>query len=245
MKKYARAFFAATLAAAAALTPHAPASAQDDWQKRTFQEWTKEDAEKILTDSPWAQTKGVQGEMVDPTGGDAISGATSSPRALTLRLRSALTVRLAILRLRQLRAKYDRMSDTEKADFNIKNKELVQCQTCEDNYVVALSPPPGRDKGIPVVLNSMSLKAVQNYVKLMDERGQSRELIHFEPSKVIGGEALFFFSRYDAKGAPLLTPESKKLVVTFSSEIMGDAVSTFSRFEFDVTKMILGGKVIF
>ena len=63
MKKYARAFFAATLAAAAALTPHAPASAQDDWQKRTFQEWTKEDAEKILTDSPWAQTKGVQGEM--------------------------------------------------------------------------------------------------------------------------------------------------------------------------------------
>ena len=37
----------------------------------------------------------------------------------------------------------------------------------------------------------------------------------------------------------------KKLVVTFSSEIMGDAVSTFSRFEFDVTKMILGGKVVF
>lgn len=230
---------------AAAVTLPAPVSAQGDWQKRPFQEWTKEDAERILTDSPWAQTKGISGEMVNPTGGQTISGATGPNRALTLRLRSALASRLAFLRLRQLRAKYDRMSESEKAEFNIKNKTLVECPSCADNYVVVLSPPPGRDTGVPVALRSMPLKRVKNYVKLMDERGESRELVHFEPSKVIGGEAVFFFSRYNEKGEPLLTPESKKLVITFSSEVMGDSPSTFSRFEFDVTKMLIGGKVVF
>jgi hypothetical protein len=234
---------ASLLAAALVLSAHA--AAQGEQQLKPFKEWTKEDAERMLSNSPWAQTQRMAGDVLDATGEIGMGvGITGPPRTLTLRLRSAATVRLAFLRLRQLRAKYDRMSEAQQAEFNLKNQALVECQPCADNYIVTLAPGPGRETGVPIALHTVALEVLRRNVRLADDRGEERELVHVERSKVSGGEVTFFFARHDKKGQPLLTPSSRKLIVTFTQE-MTDAPASLSRYEFDVSKMLVGGKVVF
>jgi hypothetical protein len=234
MKTY-RITLLTSLALAASLGVIAAGSAQkDEWQSKPYQQWTKKDVQQVLGDSPWAQTQVRSGPMVT-LGNDV---RPSPDKVYTLRLRSALPVRQALLRLRQLNEKYDEMSDKKKAEFDEKNKVLVECSTCADNYVVSLTSPM-TSTTIPLLPETMKL-----YVRLMDDRGRQRELVHLTPPKSVGQELVFFFPKLDEKGEPLLTPSSKKLIFTIDTSAIGlDA--TIRRFEFDVSKMILNGQVAF
>lgn len=213
---------------------------QGTWQQKNYQEWTLSEVEKVLTDSPWAQTrsKGVAIGYDNPV----ITGANTppSPESVTLRLRSSLPIRHALLRLRQLKAKYDKMSDADKKAFDAKNKVLLDCPACEENYVVALSPGPGQGKGVPTAFQSMSLAEAKLDVTLGNERGERRELIHFTAPKFQGDEAVFFFSRLNEKGEPLLNQNCKKLIISFAPKIFNSPV-VLSKFEFDISKMMLNG----
>jgi hypothetical protein len=225
-----RTILLATLSLAASLiAATAAGSAQkDEWQSKPYQQWTKKEAQKMLADSPWAQTIG--------SGGGAM---TQTPDKLyTLRLRSALPVRQALLRLRQLNEKYDEMSDKKKAEFDEKSKPLVDCPACVDNYVLSLYSPE------PAQTRMLTLEKVKLYVRLMDERGRQRELVHFVPAKSPGDEIVFFFSKFDEKGEPLLTPASKSLVFTIDTSVLA-MEAVIRRFDFDVSKMIMNGQVAF
>lgn len=225
------------LALAAALACAGEARAQkEDWQSKPFNQWTQKEAQKVLTDSPWSKTVASSGPMVN-FGNYGINTPTPD-RVYVARLRSALPVRQAILRLRQLKEKYDSMSDKDKAKFDEKNKPLVECPACADNYVISLIPPRAADTRSPTT------EKMKLFVQLMDDRGQRRELVHFVPTKATGEEVIFFFPRLDGRGQPLLTPSSKRLIFTIDTASIGlDA--TIQRFEFDVSKMTDGGTVVF
>ncbi|MDQ3806184.1 MAG: hypothetical protein M3416_20430 [Acidobacteriota bacterium] len=237
MRKLYRAWLAAALCLSSAA---AAARAQAGPPDKPFEQWALKEAEALLTESPWAQTAG------------SLTGGTLSfnrdvyalpGRFWTVRLRSALPVRRAMLRLRQLREKYDEMSERKRAEFDEKNRPLAECPPCADHYAVSLVPPSGGRIGAPSSLNSMPLARLKLHVRLADEKGERRELVHFTPSKAQGQEVVFFFARYDAEGKPLLTPSSKKLIFTLDPEVL--STNTISRFEFDVSKMIVGGEVAF
>lgn len=235
--KSSRLILPSALALAAALVCAAGARAQkEEWQGKPFREWTEKEARKVITESPWARTVASSGPMVNFGG---YGNNTPTPdKVYIARLRSALPVRQAILRLRQIKEKYDSMSDGRKAEFDEKNKPLVECPACADNYVVSLIPPRSADTRTPT---TEKMKLV---VQLMDDRGQRRELVHFVASKATGEEVIFFFPRFDDKGQPLLTPSSKRLIFTIDTASLGmDAV--IQRFEFDVSKMVEGGSVVF
>ncbi len=211
------------------------ASAQNnDWLNKPYKEWTKKEAQQVLNDSPWGKTESQSGPIVNFGTGD-----TPTPeKVYTARLRSSRPIRLALLRLRQIEEKYDQMNDKKKAEFDEKNKALIECPACADNYAISLMPPG------PADARFVSQDKMKLYVRLLDDQGRSRELVHFNPTKVTGQEIVFFFPRLDEKGEPLLTPSSKKLIFTIDTSVLGlDA--TIRRFEFDVSKMILDGKVDF
>lgn len=236
-------YFVATLIFANGFISYA--AIQSTWQQKNYQTWTLSEVESVLTDSPWAQTrsKGVAIGYDNPV----VTGINNppSPESVTLRLRSSLPVRQALLRLRQLKAKYDKMSDEDKASFINKNRVLMECPACAENYVVALSPGPGRGKGVPEVFQRLSLAEAKLNIQLKDERGEKRELVHFTSPRVQGDEAMFFFSRFNEKGEPLLNPSSKKLIVAFDSKLFGTSPVAITKFEFDVTKMLVNGVVEF
>ena len=214
----------------------ATVSAQtESWQSKPYTQWTKDEARKVLNDSPWAQT--IERTTDTPLSLSRGAGQIIS-KAYTVRLRSALPVRHALLRLRQLDDKYDQMSDKKKAEFDEKNKALVECPACADNYVVALLPPAAADA------RTTTLEKMKLFVHLVDERGRERQLVHFIPTKATGQEIVFFFPRLDEKGEPLITPSSKKVSLTIDTSAIGmDAIVW--RFEFDVSKMSSNGKVDF
>jgi hypothetical protein len=215
-------------------------AAQSNWQQTPYQQWTVADAQKVLSDSPWALTRSR--ERIGPP---LPSGSAFDPGSVTVRLRSSLPIRQALLRLRQLRGKYDQMGASEKASFDNKMKTLLECPACADNYVVTLSPPFDHHSGVPYTLREMTVATLKNYVEIANEHRETRELVHFEPPKSQGAEAVFFFSRFNEKGAPLVTPLNKKLIISFDARIFNTNVAVPMRFEFDVSKMVLNEGVVF
>lgn len=212
-----------------------PASGQKAWQRTPYQQWTLADVQNILNDSPWVQTlqKGGMGTSLPLPGSGALR-----MEAVTIQLRSGLPVRQAIVRLRQIRANYDRLSAAEKLSFDNQAKAVLECPGCRKNYVVTLNPSPE-------MLKRLSLDALKGYIQIRNERGESRRMVHVELPKSQEGEAVFFFPRFDEKGEPLLTPSSKKLIVLFAPEIFRNDPMGSGRFEFDVSRLILNGEVAF
>jgi len=237
MRRFWFSLLSAALVAAAAFAPVSPAGAQGGWRGKPYVEWTKNDAEDLLIDSPWAQT-------VARSGLDGPRGIGMRDPAVTVRLRSALPIRQAMLRLRQLREKYDQMSEKKKAEFDEKHATLIECPACADSYVVAVLPPPGGRLNLPNTFISTPPEKFKRYVHLSDERGTMRALVHYAPPKSLSTEAVFFFDRFDEKGNPLITPSSKKLILNIGPEVLGGD-TTLNRFEFDVSKMLIEGKVGF
>lgn len=221
--------------AAALLLSAAPARAQkEEWQGKPYQQWTMKEVQKVLADSPWSR------EFIRSVDVGSSSAGVMPSKGYVVRLRSALPVRQGLLRLRQLREKYDEMNDRKKAEFDEKNKALIECPPCDENYVVAMLPT-GDNERLAEQLYKASLERVKPHVRLVNDRGQQRELVHFAPAKS-GSEAVFFFPRLDDKGAPLVTPDTKRLVLIVDPGALNDA--TINRFEFDVSRMVVDGKLV-
>jgi len=150
----------------------ATALAQNVWETVSYQKWTKGDVKKLLTSSPWAKSvKYTIPLNVVPGGGELVTTADSP----VILLRSALPVRQALVRERQLEAKYDKMDEAKRAAFDFKTKELLACPACDKNYVVTIKFPSA-------TLGSPSyIMERKKYIYLTNEKGERRELIHFVP----------------------------------------------------------------
>lgn len=217
--------------------------------------------EKILNNSPWAKQQEVRIKFDKETQTAAgsysgISGAaaehsktevTSQVPAdfvFTLRLRSALPVRQAVVRLKELETNIEKMDPKDRIAFEAQVKGLLDCPACANNYVITLSSRSRSNPGADAVYSTFKggrLADLQRYIYIANERGDRRQLIHFVPPKAPGVEAIFFFPRLDEKGAPLLTLESKELLINLAN----NQADSITNFRIDATKLMLNGKVEF
>jgi hypothetical protein len=208
---------------------------ENDWFTKPFQKWTKSEALEMLNNSPWARTQEIRS-----------SYGISQPVdfKFTARLRSALPVRQALVRLKQIEARYDSMNENERADFDAKTKGLLDCPACADNYVVSLSSRSENSPGWDLVYRSyshMTLNLLEANVFLGNEGGERRRIIHFTPPRAAEEEALFFFPRFDANGRALFSPSDKKILFYLNPQT-ADSVKNF---EFDVSKLVKDSQVMF
>ena len=234
---------------------------------RPLNKWGQEESLKILTDSPWA--KPYQ-STTGKSGSDAVIAAReqrqnvysggSDPRSVsrdfgpppvTLRLHSSEIVRKATVRLQQIDIGYDKMSDDEKAKFDASRKVFLDCAICKDYYVVTLTKA-AFTKGDTVdegIFQGMTLGDLKGNVKLVNNAGDVRELVQFTPPKAAGDSAIFFFKRADDTGKHLVTPETKEVRFVFENSFLDSRnryASLLPRFfDFKVSKMIVGDKVLF
>lgn len=234
---------------------------------KPFTEWKKDDALKIVNDSAWSKTfqsteaaatadmqavQRGQRQTANRGGGDPGSVNRSGGRApLIARLHSAPYIRQALIRIRQLNANYDKMSADDKTKFDAATKGFLDCDICNDYYVVTMtqytdSSGETINEGI---FESLKLEDLKGSVTLVNDKDEKRELYEFTPAKGGGDSSIFFFKRLDDQGKPLLTPDSKSLEFRFSGEFM-DRDKRYKglypkKFEFSVSKMVVDGKVIF
>jgi hypothetical protein len=235
-------------------------AAQNDFPKKPFQQWSRSEAEAILNDSPWARQQEVRIKFDKEAqkAAGSYSGVSSAAAAqadtevtsqvpvdfvFTMRLRSALPMRQALSRLKQLKAD-TKMSDNERATFDAQVKGLLECPACAQNYVISLSSKSKNSPGADAVYSTFKggrLSDLQRYVYIANETGERRVLVHFVAPKAPGDEAIFFFNRLGDKGAPLLTKDSKELLVNLTD----NQANAITNFRFDVSKLIVDGKVEF
>jgi hypothetical protein len=214
------------------------AAAQAQWQTKPFQQWTANEAEALLSNSAWAETRSglLKVDGSDPS--RAIADST-----VIIRLYSALPLRQALARLKQLKNKYDKKSDSEKAAIEARIKPLLECPECVDNYVVAIRPGPDSRNELPMS-ERLTLANLKRNVHIKNEKGETRELVKFVLPRFNNGDAMLFFSRLNAKGEPLITPGNRTVTIWFD-HIFGWAPATITKFEFDVARMTFKGKVVF
>jgi hypothetical protein len=238
--------------------------AQDSTLDKPVERWTKEEARIILNNSPWVITQEVRiryaGESRPVAGGPSPTTGTSNRSEqnsissagaeapvdfqFMVRLRSALPIRQALMRIRQLEAKSEKMSDKERADFDAKTKGLLECPPCVDNYVLTLSSKSAQNPGadaVYAVFKGARLEDLKRYIYIANEQGERRPLIHFVSPKVPGEEAIFFFPRFDDKNVPLLTSENKELLFSLTS----NEINIITSFRVSVSKLVRNGKVEF
>lgn len=201
----------------------AAVNAQNVWAQKSYQTWTKEEIIKIISDSPWAQVRETEADITS-------EGTVAS---VTIRLRSGLPIRQALVRLKQLEARYDKMDEKKQAEFDERLKGALDCPACENNYVITITPPISTRKLPSGVygLKGARLELLEGKVYLLNDKGDKRPLVHFVPPKNDMDEAVFYFPRFDENGNELLTERNKSFTFVFDAEvpIMGTEITTARR----------------
>ena len=223
MKKMQRFLFLGSLAGIVFLA--VPAHSQKVWEKKPYTEWSLSDAIGILSDSPWAQ---VRTEKV-----------YNSEDTTMIRLHSALPIRQATVRERQIHLNYYKFTAADKARFDSEVREFLECPDCQKYYMVtviagALSP-----------LRNLSLLQVKPNVYLANEKGERRALVSFVGPGANPYKVTFVFERFDNQGKPLITTTNKKLYFKIEDKLLESKTVPISGFTFEVSKLIQNGVIVF
>lgn len=206
----------------------------EGWESKPIESWDARDVDSILKNSAWSRI--VEGHKST----DSFLGTMTAPTSISYTLRSALNVRYAIIRKRQIESGFDTMSDAKKAEFTEKNRALLDCPACEKYYVIVITCD------CDLLRNAGLVKGREKNIFLSNDRGERRQLANFTTNSKLGVEATFYFPRFDSKGSPLIVPGDKRFTFNFENRSEDDAaIKILERLEFDVAAISREGQVIF
>ena len=146
---------------------------QKTWDKKAYDEWTAQETLRILLDSPWAQFRTERNQSAD--------------RPTIIRLRSALLIRKALVRQKQIYLNYHKFTAADKSRFNSDVREFLDCSECTKNYIVTLSSEALTG------LRGLSFERVKSFISLANDKGERGPLARFIPPKSDSVEVMFVF----------------------------------------------------
>jgi len=242
---------------------------QDEWAGKHFSQWNRKDVNRVLNESAWVIKQEVRLKLANQlqvaagapstntgnVGGPTLmrteqntvaAGGAQAPVdfAFTLRLRSGMPIRAALLRAKQLDSNYDALNEKDKEAFNQKWSGILDCPACAQNYVLTLTSSSKQERGadaVYTIFKGARLADLQRYVFIANEKGDKRELVHFVPPKTPGDEAIFYFSRFDKKGNPLFNAQSKELHFNLNN----NEVNVITNFRVDLSHLKIDGEISF
>jgi hypothetical protein len=243
-------------------------SGQKTWEK-PYEKWSKDDALKIVSESPWsrtyqsiaASTASAQGQIAmnqrdTPNGGGngALAGSAIrdlGPAPVVIRLHSGIPIRQAISRGRQIAAGYDKMDEQRKKEFDASTKGFLECAICKSYYVISLTKlPDSTSQSVDeAMFQRFTLNDLKGNVWLVNDQGVQRELFQFTPPKKTGESAYLFFARQDDSGKLLITPENKEFKLVFGNNFFVTS-NPYSKLvprtlAFKVSNLMIGSEIAF
>lgn len=242
--------------------------AQKTWEK-PYEKWSREDALKIVSDSPWAvtylsresvavasQIQTARDQMDSANSGGGGRGAGSGSRfgaipPVVVRLHSGIPIRRAIARARQLAAGYDKMDAEKKKEFDTTTKGFLDCAICTKYYVVSITKVPDSSTGSvqEAIFQRSTLEDLKNNVWLVNEAGEQRALTQFTPPKHPGDSAYFFFARNEPSAKPFIAAGDKTFKLVFNNNFFADtnpyAGYVPRSFAFNVSKIVVNDELWF
>jgi len=244
--------------------------ADDFWVKKEWRQWSKDECNKMLTDSPWSKTW-TKSTVVLSAAMPGVSGANqegaSGERApeihYTVQFRSALPVREAFVRMSQITNKYDKMDAAGKKSFDAKTEQIL-ARTYDDVILVHVEYGSNIqifERQMATYWKNIRPDAVPEDFYLINERGDRISPVRFMSPP--GGDYAFelIFPRMK-DNEPIVHDGDKNLSLQFVNPAVGNqtaaagsnsqndaSAGTFGRervlAQYRVDKMMLSGKLTY
>lgn len=238
---------------------------------KPFQKWNRDEAAKILNESPWIATyQSVEGMAAADKEAilkdqDSSNAARVGPRAtdaraqakglsvplIVVRLQSAMVIRQAMVRLQQIAANYDKMDEGKKTAFDASTKDILDCPYCKNYYIITMgkSIDPSHQRVEEGLFQTITPAQMKGMVWLVNDAGVRSPLAQFLPPKAGSDPAIFFFPRRDTSGKELIAPDSKNFKIEFSGDFFTSknpyAGIIPRSFAFDVAKVVHDNQLVF
>jgi hypothetical protein len=256
-----RRYFASVLAilAVAVFTAHA----DDFWVKKDWTKWSKEECNKMLTDSPWSKTwtksqVNLSAALPSDTGAsrESSQGENNLELHYTVQFRSALPIRRAFVRQAQIQNKYDSMDEAHKKAFDAQT-QAVLAKTFDDVILVHVeygSSSQIFERDMATYWKSIRPDAIPKDFYLINERGDRISPVKFvaPPAGTYAFELIFPRLK---NNEPIVHDGDKNLELQFINPPVGpqttsaSGVAPFGRervlAQYKVDKMMVDGKLTY
>lgn len=200
-----------------------PAQAQF-WEKKDWKEWSKEECQKLLTDSPWARRFVITTEANLPASQVSRTVGESRPQApqplqqqqieYIAQLRSARPIRQAVVRLSQIAANYDQMQPAQKQALDKQTDEYLN-QDFGSHVVVHLY----FGSNVEAIRKEMALQwrnelsdKVKSNTFLLDSRGGQVRFANYVPPEAGTQEFELVFPK-QWEGKPTVVEGDRKIQI--------------------------------
>jgi hypothetical protein len=239
------------------------ARAEDFWIKKPWNQWSKDDCNKMLSDSPWSKTwsksqvnlsaalPGVSG-----AGQEGAAGENAPEIHYTIQLRSALPVREAFVRMSEIQTKYDTMDEAHKKAFDAQAQSILG-RTYDDVILVHVEYGSNNqvfERQMATYWKSIRPESVPEDFYLINERGDRVAPARFM-SPAAGVYAFELIFPRLKSNEPFIRDGDKNLELQFINPAVGiqstgsssTSVASFGRervlAQYKVDKMTLNGKL--
>jgi len=227
--------------------------ADDFWVKKKWQDWSKDDCNKMLRDSPWSrkwsQSLSNNGPGLPSTTGGANAGTAGdavNEIDYYAQIRSALPLREAIVRQFQIGAKYDKMTPEQKKSFDAQADAILNRDYSSAIVVHFVYETSARTfaERLSEYWQTIPTDAPPPAVYLINQRGD-----HIRPERYIapragGYEFEMIFPRV-VNNEPVVREGDKTIEVQFQEPVIYTFPSDLANFEFRIDKMTWDGKPAF
>ena len=225
----------------------ASAQSKDFWEKKDYRQWTDKECHKLLEESAWATSYTMSQIFFDRVVTDTTDRERQqNPRIeYKIQIRSALPIKRGIVRLSQINARYDQMTEDQRKVFD-QNAEKFLAGRTPDSVVIHVTYSASAqldDRDLAHYWRTQTTESLKNFTYLIGGGSARVPLSVFRPGAGEAHEFQFVFPR-EYNGRPVIGPGDKVLGLEFQHpEIRGPASRILIQFK--VEKMISQGTVIF
>jgi hypothetical protein len=229
------------------LTCLASAQSKDFWEKRDYRQWTDKECRKLLEESPWATSYTMSQIFFDRVVTDTTDRERQQNPKIEykIQIRSALPIKKGIVRLSQINAKYDQMTEDQRKTFD-QNAEKFLAGRNPDSVVIHVAYSASAqldDRDLTHYWHTQTTESLKNFTYLIGGGSSRVPLSVFRPGNGEAHEFQFVFPR-EYNGRPVIGPGDKVLSLEFNHpDIRGPAARILIQFK--VEKMISQGTVIY
>lgn len=237
------------LVASLVLTSAYAVCAQQFWEKKDYQHWSKDECQKLLAESPWAREFKIEKttvELLQETSPADRSRVEEPWVRYRIQFRSALPVRQAVVRLTAIDAKYDGFSEEQKLNFDNKAEKYIST-TFPDTILVHVSYDSNVtsfEGDLARYWQNQTPAQMQSTTFLMNSRGAKLGPVRYVSGGGTRPEFDLYFPR-QINGQPVLLPEDKNVSIELTHPAIGTLASQRIFLEFKTAKMSVGGQLTY
>jgi hypothetical protein len=212
-------------------------TAAEPFWTRPYEQWTREEAQDLLQDSPWSSTIRIESQR--PARPGAEGEDQGAPETVcTVRLFSALPVRQAYVRLFRLLNGSDNLSVEQREDLD--RRLLPALRPLENEIVISLdldSSDPETSHELKQQLKTGNLNQFRQSARLISKRLGPVQLVDYVPPSPDGSGAKFVFPR-SIERTPVVLPTDSTLEFEFWIPGTGQKVLQIWR----MSQLVLNGE---